>query len=136
MSGGNPKKDEGTGGGSTKSFRDHLHGAVESVNGFLAAIQDATENVRSPIVKGIDTIETGGSVVAAKAVRMYERRHEFGPHIVGGSSLLSGGIVTARRGRIPGVLVGAAVGGIAYLAVYESIPLSDVPDALFGKKKD
>jgi len=136
MSDANQKKDEGAGEGSTKSFRKYLHIAVESVNGFLAAVQDATENVRSPIVKGIDTIETGSSVVAAKAVHMYERRHEFGPHIVGGSSLLSGGIVAARRGRIPGVLVGSMVGGLAYLAVYESIPLADVPDALFGKKKD
>jgi hypothetical protein len=136
MSGDNgpSKKGDDRSNGASKSFKDYLHDGVESVNTFLSAVHDTADSFRGPILKGIDTVESGSSVIATKAMFMYERRHEFGPHIVGGSAIAVGGLTAVRRGRVPGVLVGVMTGGLAYLAVYESVPLSDIPDVIFGKK--
>lgn len=111
---------------TSKSLRDHIHAAVEATNKFLATVQDTTESIRAPIVKGLHSVESGGSRVATKAMHVYERRHEFGPYLVAGSAVTVGGIVSFRRGRIPGALMGIMTGGLAYLAVYESIPLQDI----------
>jgi hypothetical protein len=129
-----PKKGEDSSGEASKSFKAYLHNGVESVNKVLSAVHDTADSVRSPILKGIDEVESRSSVVATKAMLMYERRHEFGPHIVGGSAIGVGGLIAMRRGRVPGALMGIMAGGLAYLAVYESVPLSDIPDVIFGKK--
>jgi hypothetical protein len=76
-----------------------------------------------------------GEVFSRKAIKVYETRHEYGPHIVAGSALLFGSIAGLRRGRLPAFLVGTSVGFATYVAVYE-VDLYKFPDIIFGKKKD
>lgn len=123
---------------SNNMLRSGIRKAVDATNGFLASLEETRESFRKgPVVKGIHAVESEGSLLAERAVQAYQRRHEYGPHVVVGSALLAGAVVSARRGgaKLPGLLAGAVAGGVSYLAVYESVPAEDVPDLLFGKRK-
>lgn len=116
------------------SLKAYIRTAVHTTNQWLATAHDATDAVRVPLLKGLDAVGSSGSAVATQALHVCERRREYGPYLVTGTAVASGGFVAIRRGRYPGLTVGLLAGGLAYLAVYESIPLQDVPDYLFGKK--
>lgn len=125
----NKKKNE------SSPLKPAIHAAVEATNHLLAELQSTTEKVQRPIVAGLDTVSKEGSYVAANVMHAYERRHEYGPLLVLGTSAVVGGVVTLRRGRVPAVIGASLAGGLAYLAVYESIDVQKIPDYLFGTKK-
>ena len=118
-----------------KTLRANIRKSVDATNQVLATLEEKSHVVSRPMVKGLKTAEEEGSYVAAKAIHAYERRHEFGPHIVVGTALIAGGIMALRRGRVAGVFSCILGGGAAYLAIYPPISLEEVPDVIFGKKK-
>lgn len=110
--------------------------SVDATNDMLAKAEESTLAVQKPIVETMRKVEDEGSKRITQGWHIYERRHEFGPHIVGGTALVFGGLAAMRRGRIPGVATAAIAGGISYVLVYEPFPLQDIPDMMFGKKDE
>lgn len=118
-----------------KSLRSGIHQSVDATNRILATLEMETKKVSRPVVSGLKNVEHEGSYLASQTMRMYERRREFGPHIVLGSAAVVGSLAMLRRGRISAVLSGVLAGGAAYMAVYNPLPLADVPDLIFGRKE-
>ncbi|ACI65725.1 predicted protein [Phaeodactylum tricornutum CCAP 1055/1] len=118
-----------------KSVKNGIRKAVEATNRLLASLETTTDSVSKPLAKGVKKVEQEGSYLAGQVMRVYERRYEYGPHLVAGSALAVGGLMTLRRGKILGAASAALSGGLAYVAVYEPIPLQDMPDLIFGSKK-
>lgn len=116
------------------TLRKSIHESVGAANKMLAALETTSSELSQPLAKGLSAVEQQGSSAATTAWHVYERRHEFGPYLVLGSAFTVGGITALRRGRFPGVFSGAVTAGMAYVAIYEPIPLEDIPDLLFGKK--
>ena len=110
--------------------------AVSLANDALGSVEQATARIREPVSSTYGTIKEQSKVVADKAAYTYQRRHEFAPHIIGTSTLLGGGIMTLRRGRIAGVVGATIAGGSAYAVVYDKISLERIPDMIFGTKDD
>jgi len=119
---------------TTTILRPYISAAVRATNGFLSSLQERTEGLREPVVRGMEKVERRGSDLASSALIAYERRHEFGPYIVAGTATAVGGFVLIRRGKIPAVVTATAAAGLSYFAVYETIPLDDIPEILFGRK--
>mmetsp|Transcript_14787 Transcript_14787/g.19352 ORF Transcript_14787/g.19352 Transcript_14787/m.19352 type:complete len:167 (-) Transcript_14787:94-594(-) len=118
------------------SLKQGVKASVHATNDALAKAEETTIELRKPIAQGLKTMEYEGSKGIAVVWKAHARRHEFGPHIVGGSALLVGALVGLRRGRIPGVVSAAVAGGLAYAFAYEPFPLQDIPDLVFGNKKE
>lgn len=100
-------------------FRRSIHQGVTATNAFLAKLQSQSAQIRQPIAQSLQKVEETSTSLASQALLLYERRHEYGPHIVVGSALLAGGIMNLRRGRLVGIFSGTVVGGLSYLVVYE-----------------
>ncbi len=60
--------------------------------------------------------------LAKNLIAKYEMREYYGPQIIAGSTATIGGLVSMRRGKIPGVFMGALTGVTSYRAVYGEIP--------------
>jgi hypothetical protein len=117
-----------------QSLRKGVRQSVAAANSLLASLEKTTAKFNQPITNGLRAVEYESSIVASKAWHVYERRHEFGPHLVLGSAVLVGGVVGLRRGRLSAALSAAGTGTLTYIAIYEPIPLEEIPDLLFGKK--
>ena len=55
---------------------------------------------------------------ATKAMTTYENRKNYGPQIVAGSAAAVGLLVAARRGKVPGVVMGGLTGVAASKNIY------------------
>jgi hypothetical protein len=117
------------------SLKSFIKTTVSTCNKGLYSLEQTSEQVSKPLVATMKSVQKEGEVVAHKAIKAYEIRHEYGPHIVAGSALFFGSIAGLRRGRLPAFLVGTSVGFAAYVAVYE-VDLYKFPDIIFGKKKE
>jgi hypothetical protein len=127
----------------------HLHASVtrvvEMVNSGLASMEQSTRNIQAPIVQGWRTASTWEQKLEHQLnVHVYQRRHEIGPQLVVGTTV-AGGTLTAllsrRRPRTLAFVSGSIVmGTIAYLTVYEPLPIKRIPDLVLEqlhlKKKD
>lgn len=102
---------------------------VDMTNKMLASVQQAT----MPVGKAFAVAEREGTNMMNTCSDLYKKRKQYGPHIVGGSAVVAGGITAMRRGRIPGLVAATLVGGVATLAVYE-VNLSQAAEKVFGKK--
>ena len=110
---------------------------VDATNQMLANLEEKTVEFRTPVLKGLETVQQKADSASTHMWYVYERRHEYGPHIVGGSALTMGALTALRRrSRVAGAVSAILAGGIAYAIVYESIPLQDIPDMVFGKKNN
>ena len=59
---------------------------------------------------------------------VYKRRNEVGPQIVGGAALTGGLLNWLRRRSVLRFASGAVLaGGLAYVTVYEPIPVKRIP---------
>lgn len=114
------------------SLKSIIKSGVAASNRALANMEESTEKIRTPVVSAMKTIESEGKTVAHQVGHVYQVRHEYAPHIIGGASLL-GGLIGLRRGRVPAVMVGSLSGFFAYLGVYQ-VDISKLPDHVFGKK--
>jgi hypothetical protein len=113
-----------------ESLRKSIHESVVATNTFLGALEKKTGEISQPVYTTLKSVEHEGSNVASKAFQVYERRHEFGPHLVVGSGLTIGGLVALRRGRFSGAFSGALAAGLTYATVYEVIVLDDLLDLI------
>lgn len=124
-----------------ETLRSGIKAAVAATNTTLASLQQVSDKVQKPVVSVLQTVEDTAATASAHAAAAYQRRHEFAPHLVGGSALLGGGIMALRRGRIAGVLGAAVAGGAAYAVAYDEITFSKLPDVKdivsgnFGKRE-
>lgn len=119
-----------------KTVRSGIRQSVDAANGFLSSLHGTFKSVQGPIHNVSESLKESSSKVTNTAMTIFERRHEFGPHIVIGSGVLVGGIFALRRGRISGALGGALASSAAYMSIYNPVPLDDVPDLIFGKKDE
>jgi hypothetical protein len=117
-----------------QSLRKTIHETVVATNGFLGSLEKTTGEMSQPIVQGLKVVEQEASYLASKGLHVYERRHEFGPHLVVGSALTIGGLVALRRGKFSGAIAAGLTGGLTYVTLYELTPLDDLSD--FFRKKD
>ena len=117
-----------------ETFRAGIKAAVGAANSALAGMEKVAGNIREPAVSTWNTISTQSTVAMDAVSTTYQKRHQYAPEIIAGSTVLGGGIMALRRGRIAGVLGATLAGGTAYAVVYDQFAFQDIPDVLFGKK--
>jgi tyrosine-protein phosphatase YwqE len=120
-----------------KAVRQGVSQVVASTNAALGSLQRSTEGIRRPISTSFHQAATAVGQAATTLHDAYGQRRQYGPYIVAGSAVVTGGITKLRgRGKLASALVATSTGVAAYAVVYDLIPLSmeDVPDILFGRK--
>jgi hypothetical protein len=113
-----------------ESLRKSIHETVVATNSLLSTLEQKSGEISQPVYTTLKSVEREGSNLASKAFQVYERRHEFGPHLVIGSGLTIGGLVALRRGRFSGAVSGALAAGLTYATVYEVIVIDDLLDLI------
>jgi hypothetical protein len=115
-------------------LREVIKSVVNATNCGLSKVQGSVESWKQPVSSAIHTVEETTTSALDNIKYVYQRRHEYAPQIIGGTSVTAGGYLLLRRGRIAGVL-GAAIGaGTAYAVVYDEVSLDNISDVVFGKK--
>lgn len=110
----------------------HLHSSVatmvDSVNAGLAATEKATVKVRAPVNQAWEKASDFEQKLEKQMNVLYKRRNEIGPQVVAGSALV-GGLLSMIRRRSIFRFVGGSVlaGGLAYITVFEPIPIKKIP---------
>lgn len=116
-------------------IRPYIKEAVQATNRALASVESFTEEARQPFKQGFKVARELASKLGEQASYTYQRRHEFAPEIIGGSTIVGAGVLGMSRGRV-GAIIGAAGGyGVSYAIVYDQFNMQDVPDIIFGKKE-
>jgi hypothetical protein len=118
---------------SENPLRSVVKATVDTVNTALARLEQASKGVLQPVGSSLKTLGEQSSIAGEKLKYTYQRRHEFAPQLIGGSTVL-GGMMALRSGRIAGLVGAVATGGLAYAVVYDQINMNNVPDILFGRK--
>ena len=97
---------------------DCLKSAVSTTNAALAAVEERTTVVSATVLSRVRSV--GGIMQHSfrDAQILYNRRGQYGPQIVAGTACAFGCLVSLRRGRIPGAVVGAMAGAGAYANIY------------------
>lgn len=116
-------------------LKSSIKAGVDTTNRALAGLQESSEKIGHPVVESLKHIKHEGEIAAHHVGTLYESRKEYGPQIIVGSSLLVGGIVGLRRGRVPAVVSGAATGLLTYVGVYQ-FELHKIPQIIFGQEKE
>jgi hypothetical protein len=116
------------------SFKSSIKSAVQHTNEILAGLEETSDKITKPAMENYRHLEKKSENALKQAGHYYDRRKQYGPHLVIGSALLVGGFVGLRRGRVPAVATGAVTGFVTYLGVYE-IELHHLPDIIFGKQE-
>jgi hypothetical protein len=111
-------------------LKETLRSAVAATNRALAQLEKTTRSIQAPVSSAWQQASVTGSTAAAYALDAYEHRHEYGPAGVIATSVVTGGIVSLRRGRFPGAVAAVLAGGAAYGVIYG---LDDF-DFDFGKR--
>ncbi|KAG7374424.1 hypothetical protein IV203_013519 [Nitzschia inconspicua] len=116
-------------------LKEAIKSAVSKANDSLEKLQSNFNEWKKPVVSTLQTVEDKSAVVVKEVSNVYQRRHEYAPEIIGGTTLVTGGYFWMRRGRLAGLLGGAMGAGAAYAIVYDEFQLEKIPDVLFGPKK-
>lgn len=111
-------------------LKETLRSAVAATNRALAQLEKTTRSIQAPVSSAWQQASATGTMAAAYALEAYEHRHEYGPAAVVTTSVVTGGIVSLRRGRLPGAVAAVLAGGAAYGVIYG---LDDF-DFDFGKR--
>jgi len=116
----------------------HLHASVatfvDGVNQGLATMERTTKSVQAPVKQGWQRASTLERRVEDQMNALYQRRDEIGPQVVAGSAVAGGLIPLIRRRGIFRMVGGALfTGGLAYIAVYEPIPIKRIPDMIMDQ---
>uniref|UniRef100_A0A6S8XZG1 Uncharacterized protein n=1 Tax=Ditylum brightwellii TaxID=49249 RepID=A0A6S8XZG1_9STRA len=112
------KPESAPSGASVPSLKTAIKTVVKSTNTVLASLEEVTYETSSNFSSRLLAVARQGRYVAAKAYTAYGGRREFGPQIVAGTALLTGGIMGLRRGKFTGAFSSLLGGGAAYGAVY------------------
>ncbi len=116
-------------GGDVKSFampemdlKSAIKAAVVKTNGILSTLENQ-KNVTSDLVGSrVRPLAERLNSIAKTLIVKYEMRHYYGPQIIAGSTAAITGLVSMRRGKIPGVFMGGLAGVGSYGAVYGELP--------------
>ena len=92
--------------------------SVSSTNSFLASLQTQKTATESMVASRVRPLVAQLRYGLERGVQAYERRQYYGTEIVAGTSALVTTVVGLRRGKIPGVFMGALTGFGAYSFVY------------------
>lgn len=110
----------------------HLHTsvatAVDGLNSGLASAEKATLKIRAPVNQVWQKASDLEQQVEKQMNAVYKRRNEIGPQVIAGSAM-AGGLLALLRRRSVFRFVGGSVlaGSLAYVAVYEPIPIKKIP---------
>jgi hypothetical protein len=116
-------------------LKSSIKAGVDTTNRALASLQESSEKIGHPVVESLMHIKHEGEIATHHIGSLYESRKEYGPQIIVGSSLLVGGIVGLRRGRVPALVSGAATGLLTYVGVYE-FEMHKIPQIIFGQEDE
>ena len=110
----------------------HLHAsvasAVDGINAGLAAAEKATVKIRAPVNQAWQKVSDVEQQLEKQMNIVYKRRSEIGPQVVAGSALAGGLLALIRRRSIFRFGGGAVLaGGLAYITVFEPIPIKKIP---------
>jgi hypothetical protein len=114
-----------------------VHESVQSANKLLEYAEKQTKELSKPVSTGLKRVQQEVPHWTQQAVRIYEQRLDYGPQIVAGSTMLVGGYMGLRRGKLPAAFYASLTGSLAYMIVYDPPvpPLEDLADWIFGEKK-
>jgi hypothetical protein len=118
-----------------EQFKEAIKSAVSTANESLGKLQWRVDEWKKPFSSTLLTVEQNSATAMSTITNIFQRRHEYAPHIIGGTTLLTGGYFWLRRSRLAGILGGAMGAGAAYALVYDEFQLEKIPDVLFGGKK-
>ena len=96
-------------------------GIVKSVaftNNVLSKLEQTNHQISQDFTSRVLPLYRQIRFNAQRALAVYERRQQYGPQIVAGSTAAATLLVSLRRGRVPGVALGALTGLGSYSAVY------------------
>lgn len=112
----------------------HLHAsvavAVDGVNAGLAVTEKTFKTkIQAPVNQAWHQATEVEQKVASQMDYLHKNRHEYGPIAIGGTAAAGGAIALLRgRGMPRTALTAALFGGIAYVAVYEPLPIRQIPE--------
>ena len=123
----------------------HLHAsvasAVDAVNSGLSVAEETTKiQIQAPVKQAWQQGKALEKQLEDKMDLFYKHRHQYGPPVVAGTAATVG-LLTVLRGRgMPRAVLGAALaGGVAYICVYEPLPIRQIPTLIMDQiqtKKD
>lgn len=96
--------------------------AVSKTNEVLSTLEVQKDMTSNMVGSRIRPLVFQAKQVAQKAVIIYESRQHYAPQIIAGSAATIGLLVSVRRGKVPGALMGTVGGAGAYAAVYGQPP--------------
>lgn len=99
-----------------------IKAAVVKTNEILSILEMQKDMTSNMIGSRIRPLVLQAKHVAQKAVIIYESRQHYAPQIIAGSAATIGLLVSVRRGKVPGALMGTVGGAGAYAAVYGKPP--------------
>ncbi|KAL3924437.1 MAG: hypothetical protein SGILL_001048 [Bacillariaceae sp.] len=115
-------------------LKEAIKSAVASANDGLEKFQVKFDEFKKPISSTLQTAQDGSATAMGFVKKLYQRRHEYAPEIIGGTGLVTGAYFL-RRSRFAGLL-GASIGaGAAYAVVYDEFDFDKIPDVIFKDKK-
>jgi len=99
-----------------------IKASVEQTNNILSQLeitkQDIDFRINSFASSRLQPLMYQMKNVVNKAIVLYSQREYYGPQIVAGSAIAVGGLVTLRRGRLPGFFTAGVTGTGTYTAIY------------------
>jgi hypothetical protein len=116
-------------------LKEAIKSAVASANDGLERLQVKFDDFKKPISSTLQTVQDGSASTVDSIKNLYQRRHEYAPEIIGGTTVVTGGYFLLRRGRAAAVLGGMLGAGAAYAIVYDEFDFEKIPDVVFGNKK-
>mmetsp|Transcript_15075 Transcript_15075/g.18383 ORF Transcript_15075/g.18383 Transcript_15075/m.18383 type:complete len:136 (+) Transcript_15075:200-607(+) len=112
------------------SLKDGIQVAVNKTNGILETLEAKKHRVDHSVdlfaSSRVRPIMSRIYVYIERGVKFYQLRQYYGPQIIGASVATVGALVTARRGKIPGLFTSAFTGAGSYTFVY-GIPKFNLP---------
>lgn len=91
---------------------------VNKTNEALFTLEQKKSEASNFASSRIRPLATQVRSAATKAMTTYENRKNYGPQIVAGSAAAVGLLVAARRGKVPGVVMGGLTGVAASKNIY------------------
>jgi len=95
-----------------------IKAGVKKTNALLATLEATNEQTSSIVSSRLRPLLNQLYSVSQRGVVIYELRKYYGPQIIGGTAAVVGGLVAARRGKVPGIVLGGTSGAGAYGFVY------------------
>jgi hypothetical protein len=94
---------------------------VNKTNSLLFTLEAKKSEASNFASSRIRPLVTQAKRATTKAFTVYENRKNYGPQIVTGSAVAVGILVAARRGKVPGALMGGITGAAAAKNIYSEV---------------